>query len=275
MTDGTGRNRVEREARLRWVPIGLMAVSPLAQREINQARVDHIVATFDLEQIGTPTVNKRDGVWYVIDGQHRIEALRQIGWGDQQIQCWAYEGLSEQEEAEKFLKLNDYLAVNALAKFRVAVMAGREAECDVDRIVRSCGLVVTGDKVSGGIRAVGTLVRIYTRAGASVLGQTLRIVRDAYGDPGMEAAVLDGLGLFVQRYAADMDVASVVVRLRSASGGVHGLLGKAENLRRATGNQKGHCVAAAAVEIVNQGRGGKKLPSWWREDAGRLVAVSA
>ena len=61
---------------------------------------------------------------------------------------------------------------------------------------------------------------------------------------------------------------------QNTNGGVHGLLGKAENLRRATGNQKGHCVAAAAVEIVNAGRGGKKLPSWWREDNG-LRAVSA
>lgn len=274
MTDSTHKNRVEREARLRWVPLALTAVSPLAQREINQARVDHIVATFDLEQIGTPTVNKRDGVWYVIDGQHRIEALRAIGWGDQQVQCWAYEGLTEQEEAEKFLKLNDYLAVNALAKFRVAVQAGREVECDVDRIVRACGLVVTSDKVPGGIRAVGTLVRIYSRAGAAALRQTLHVVRDAYGDAGMEAAVIDGIGLFVQRYAAEMDVENVVTRLRGANGGVHGLLGKAENLRRATGNQKNHCVAAAAVEIVNQGRGGKKLPSWWREDH-RLTAVSA
>jgi hypothetical protein len=274
MSNATANTRVEREARLRWVPISLMAVSPLAQREINQSRVDHIVATFDLEQIGAPTVNKRDGAWYVLDGQHRVEALRAIGWGDQQIQCWAYEGLTEQEEAEKFLKLNDYLAVNALAKFRVGVQAGRPDECDIDRIVRACGLVITGDKVPGGIAAVGTLRRVYSRAGAGTLRQTLAIVRDAYGDAGLEAAVLDGIALFVQRYASDLDVGQVVTKLSGASGGVHGLLGKAEILRRQTGNQKGHCVAAAAVEIVNSGKGGKKLVGWWREDTG-LRAVSA
>lgn len=274
MSNATATTRVTREARLRWVPIAQMTVSPLAQRDINQARVDHIVATFDLEQIGTPTVNRRDGAWYVIDGQHRIEALRQMEWGDQQIQCWAYEELTEQEEAEKFLKLNDYLAVNALAKFRVGVQAGRVEECDIDRIVRACSLVITGDKVPGGIAAVGTLRRVYSRAGASVLRQTLSIVRDAYGDAGLEAAVIDGLGLFVQRYATDLDAGHVVTKLKAASGGVHGLLGKAEILRRQTGNQKGHCVAAAAVEIVNSGKGGKKLTGWWREDVA-LRAVSA
>jgi len=37
-------------------------------------------------------------------------------------------------------------------------------------------------------------------------------------------------------------------------------------LRNQTGNPKGHCVAAAAVDIYNGGRGGRKLPSWWRTD---------
>jgi hypothetical protein len=269
----SGKNRVEREARLRWVPIALMAISPVAQRDLNQSRVDHLVANFDLEQIGTPTVNHRDGAWYVIDGQHRIEALRQIGWGDQQVQCWAYEGLTEQEEAEKFLKLNDYLAVNALAMFRSAVTAGREVECDIDRIVRASGLVVTGDKVPGGIRAVKTLGRIYSRSGPAALRQTLHIVRDAYGDPGLESAVIDGIGLLCARYGGELDVPTAVEKLGKVYGGVNGLLGKAENLRLKTGNAKGHCVAAAAVEVINSGRGGKKLPSWWREDSA-LKAVS-
>jgi len=273
MNDSTGKNRIQREATLAWVPISLMVVSPLGQRDLNQSRVDHLVATFDLEKIGTPTVNKRDGVVYIIDGQHRVETFRAIGWGDQQIQCWVYEGLTEAEEAEKFLGLNDYLAVNALAKFRVAVQAGREVECDIDKIVRSQGLVVSKDKIPGGIGAVGTLLRVYDRSGRAILSHTLALVRDAYGDPGMEAAVIDGLGLFCQRYVADVDFATVVTRLSGAHGGVNGLLGTAENLRRTTGNQKNHCVAAAAVELINRVRGGKKLPSWWRED-NALKAVS-
>jgi len=58
-----------------------------------------------------------------------------------------------------------------------------------------------------------------------------------------------------------------VAKLSKANGGVNGLLNKAEVLRRSTGNQKGQCVAAAAVEVINKGRGGKKLPSWWKADA--------
>ena len=255
MTQTSGKNRVEREARLRWVPIALMRISSVAQRDLNQARVDKMAAAPDLEQLGTPTVNRRDDHWYVIDGQHRIEMLKQTGWGDQQVQCWAYEGLTEQEEAERFLKLNDVLAVDAFAKFKNGVTAGRSAECDIDRVVRSQSLCVTRDKIPGGIRAVGTLSRIYDRAGAGVLARSLGIIRDAYGDPGLEAPVIDGIGLLCARYNGELDVPTAVQRLSNAHGGVNGLLGNAEKLRHRTGNAKGHCVAAAAVDIINRGKG--------------------
>lgn len=258
--------KVQREARLRWVPIEKMRVSPVAQRELRQARVDHLAANIDLEMIGNPTVSERDGWFYIIDGQHRIEALKAIGYGDQSVQCWTYTGLTEAEEADRFDLLNDNLPVSAFDKFRVRVTAEREAETDIERIVRSTNLVITRDAVPGAVRAVGTLKRIYDRSDGKTLGRTLRIVRDAYGDPGMEAAVLDGLGMLCQRYNGDLNDEDAVTKLAKANGGVNGLLGKAEVLRRQTGNQKNHCVAAAAVEIINSGRGGKKLPSWWKSE---------
>lgn len=263
MTDPTPK-KAQRAARLRWVPINQMKVNPLAQREINPARVDRLAVDFDLEQMGTPTVSMRGGAYFVIDGQHRVEALRQIGFGDESVQCWTYEGLTEQDEAEMFLKLNDYLAIPAIPKFRAAITAQRPAESDIDRIVRSLGLVVSADRVPGAIRAVGTLGRVYSRSGAKVLSRTLRLTRDAYGDTGMEAAVIDGLGLLCQRYNGELDESVALEKLSRAHGGVNGLLGAAEKLRRSTGNQKAHCVAAAAVEIINAGKGGKKLPSWWK-----------
>lgn len=266
MTDKNS-TRVERVARLKWVPIGKMKVSPLAQRELNQARVDHLAAHLDPEQIGHPVVSFRDGHYWLIDGQHRIEALKAIGWGDQSVQCETYEGLDETGEAELFLLRNDTLTVRKFDRFKVGVHAGRDVETDINRIVLSNGLVVSQDQIPGGVRAVGTLERVYKRGGAPVLGRTLRLVRDAYGDPGMEAAVIDGLGHLCQRYNGDLKDEDAVKRLATAHGGVNGLLGKAEQIRRQTGNAKAHCVAAAAVEIINRGRGGKKLPSWWKSES--------
>lgn len=257
--------RIDRTARLRWVPIAQMRVNPLAQRDVNQAWVDRIAEELDVEQIGNPTVNLRGGVFWIIDGQHRIEALRQTGWDDQQIQCWTYEGLSQEEEADAFLRQNDRRAVDAFAKFRTAVTAGRDDETDIERIVQANGLVVSRDAIPGAIRAVGTLRRIYARSGGEILGRTLRIIRDAYGDGGLEALVLDGVGLVAHRYNGELGDTAAVAALSKAHGGVNGLLGRAETMRAQMGKPKTQCVAAAALETINRGRPrGQKLPDWWK-----------
>lgn len=255
--------RSAREAHLKWQPLALMRTSDVAQREINPARVDFLIANFDPEDFGTPTVSERDGILWVIDGQHRIAAAKAVLGEDQQVQCWTYSDLSEEDEAERFLKLNNYLAVNAMSKFRVSVAAGRERECEIDRVVRANGMVVTKDKIDGAIGAVGTLGRIYDRAGSKALGRTLRIVHGAYGDSGLEAPVLDGVGLVCQRYNGSLNDDAAIERLASAAGGVVNLLARAETIRRQTGNAKSHAVAAAVVEVINRGRGGKKLPDWF------------
>lgn len=53
--------RVQRTARLQWVPVAEMRVSTLAQRDRNDAKVSYLAAHFDPEEIGAPTVNLRDG----------------------------------------------------------------------------------------------------------------------------------------------------------------------------------------------------------------------
>jgi hypothetical protein len=262
---GKIEGRIERQARLRWVLLTQMRVNPLAQRDLNQARVSKLAAVFDPEKMDAPTVNHRGGWYYLIDGQHRIAALKQwlSSWQDQQVQCWTYEGLSEAEEAEKFLALNDTLPVRAFAKFKVSVQAGRDTEADVDRIVRALGLRIAR---GSGISAVATLRRVYTRGGAAVLCRTLRIIRDAYGEAGLDGPVIDGIGLLCQRYNGDLSEQRAIERLSSAHGGVSGLLSRAGQLRQSTGSATAQCVAAAAVEVINRGSGGRKLPGWWRND---------
>src|SRR5689334_13889898 len=145
MSRNTNSPKLERTAKLTWVPLKLMAVNDSTQRDFQQYRVNEILSDenggFDPEQLGFPTVNKRDGFFYICDGQHRIEAYKQwLGegnWEDQMIQCQTYVGLPEHEEAELFLKLNNTLTVKPLAKFKVAITAGRPRECEINKIVEA------------------------------------------------------------------------------------------------------------------------------------------
>ena len=259
---GKIEGRIERKARLRWVPLTQMRVNPLAQRDLNQARVSKLAAVFDPEKMETPTVNHRGDWYYLIDGQHRIAALKQwlSSWQDQQVQCWTYEGLSEVEEAEKFLALNDTLPVRAFAKFKVSVQAGRDTEADVDRIVRALGLRIAR---GSGISAVATLRRVYTRGGAAVLSRALRIIRDAYGEAGLDGPVIDGIGLLCQRYNGDLSEQRAIERLSSAHGGVSGT------------DQPGRATTPVHRQRHRPVRGGRRgrghQPRLGRPEASRLV----
>lgn len=267
MTESKPSKRIEREARLRWLPLGNTRISPLAQRDLKKSRVNYLIANFNVENIGTPTANERDGHFYLMDGQHRTEALKHWlgeGWEVQQVQCWTYTGLTEQQEAETFLQMNDVLGLTAFPKFRIAVEAGRDVETDIDRIVRAQGLHISSGKTEGAVGAVTTLIKVYEHGGPATLSRTLRIARDAFGTPGMEGAVLDGIGLVCGRYNGQLDDDKAVQQLSSMLGGVNGLLNGANDLRKKSGRPRSQCVAATAVAVINRGKG-KKLANWWQD----------
>lgn len=266
-TKATANNRIEVSTTQKWVPLSLMHIRPESQRELNRAWADHIATDIDVEKLGVFVVNRVDGVFWLIDGQHRREALVAAGWGDQQVQCQVFEDLNSEQEAELFLGLNDRKSIPALQSFRIAVFAGREREVAIDRIVRDLDCAVTADKIDGAIGAVGTLIRIFDRSGGKVLSRTIRIVRDAYGAPGLEAHVIDGIGLLCARYNGDLEDELAIAKLKNVQGGVGGLMGRAYLKREQLKKPLAECVAAAAQELINAGRGGKKLTPWFREDA--------
>jgi hypothetical protein len=76
------------------------------------------------------------------------------------------------------------------------------------------------------------------------------------------------MGLLCQRYDGVLKDKDIIKALGNMNGGVSGLVGRATALRQSTGNPRGQCVAAAAVEIINGSRvkGVKRLPPWWKKN---------
>jgi hypothetical protein len=261
--------QVKRAAQLRTIKLGDVRVSPTGQRELNTARVNKIVESLDMDLIGTIEVSHRDGFYWVIDGQHRFNALKEFfgeGFEDWEITAWCYFDKTEEQEAELFLRFNDNLAVDAFAKFKVGVSAGRAAESDVDRIVRSLGLKVARSQDNGAISAVSALMKTYTRYGPAGLVQTLWTIRESFGDRGFESVIIDGVGLFRARYEGRIDADKLVSKLSRTLGGVKGVLNRANLIREKTGQTVPQCVAAAITDIYNSGaRGVASLGSWWKD----------
>lgn len=253
-----------RAAHLRWVKIGDVRVSPKTQRKFDKAKAESIAAEFNLEGMGFPTLNYRDGFYWCVDGQHRIWALKFHGFSDDdQIQCEVYEDLQEREEAEVFLERNNAKAVSPFDKFRVGLVAERETECNIQRTVEAQGCKISRQKDDYCIGSIAALRAVH-RLGEKTLARSVYILKEAYdGDPSaFEAPLLRGMGLVCQRYNGQLNDEAAAAVLAATP--TVALQRKANALREKTGHSKSDCVAAVIVETVNKGLGRKKLESWWR-----------
>lgn len=260
-----------RHEKLEYVRLDLLEVSELAQRQRKSHRVDHIISEFDPDRLGYPTVSHRGGRYYIVDGQHRIEALKMFlgfGWEKQMVQCWVHEGLSEKEEAALFLGLNDNLQTASFDKFKIGVTAGNTLEVSVMAVLKSLNLTVQRNGVApASLSCVKTLCKIVMRSDTKVLTRTLKIMLGAWGDNSFDAPIVDGLAYVCQRYGNALNDKEAIEKLSEVRSGVRGLMHMAEKLRLRTGGSKAHSIAAAIVEVLNRGhKGAKRLPSWWETE---------
>ena len=272
VTEGTGQ-RHALAGHLRWLKIGQLQAHPRVQRKFKQPWALEIAATFDLEKLGFLTVSRHGESWWVVDGQHRLAALKIFGFSDDDlIQCYVYDGLTEKEEADRFLGLNRRRAVDAISEFRMGVVAGYREECDIDEAVRQQGLRIgrpdrDSFTMARPISAVGSLRKAYRACGLDGLRMMLRVIRDAYGEAGFEAQIIDGISAAVQRYGDLLEEDRLVKGLTLAPGGLGGLLAASAKLHVQTGQPRAQCIAAAAVGFYNRQPGAKKLAPWWKEAA--------
>lgn len=259
--------RKQRSSHLKWIKLGDLVPSPYGQRQFEPAWANEIASDLKLEEIGYPVVSFRDGIHYVIDGQHRVAALRIFGFLEEDtIQCEVYDGLTPQDEAERFLQRNHIKSVSAVSKFQVAVKAERQVESAIDQVVRMHGMRIGRTKGPGTISAVSKLRKVVDRyGGLIVLGRVIRIIQSAYGDAGFDAAIIEGLAVCLHRYNGQIDEQVMAERLAKTSGGLNGLTQPAHKTYVAMGQPMAQCIAASAVSIYNRDQKGKKLAPWWKE----------
>lgn len=267
-TPSTPNVKLQRHSRIGLLRIDTLRRSPagLTQRRFDKAQAERYAAALDLDALGRPVINIRDGIPWIVDGQHRIEALKIVGFGEDKIECEIFEDLTDREQAALFLHIDQRRAINQFEKFLVACTAEYPAELGIRRAVESQGLKVSRERATGCVAAVTALRRVYEKGDETVLGRVLRTIRDGYaGDPtAFDGQVIEGIGLIFSRYNGQVSEREMAAALGGAQYGARGLIRRAEATRDRTGNPKVQCIAAAAVDLYNKGRHTKRLPPWWK-----------
>ena len=176
-------------------------------------KVMEIVHNFDWAKLGTLTVSERaNGDLSVIDGQRRLLALRQMGMDTSKVGCSVHQGLTKAEEADKFLGLNNYRVVNAVAKFLTGVTA-KDPECvGIRDVCASHGVTVSkGSNLTQPTHtnAVQSLRKVWRIDGeGKILDKTIRALHGAFGkEPNSLCGhLIEGVGRMVAKNGVDTSV---------------------------------------------------------------------
>lgn len=202
------------------VPIDRLLVDKSYQRDLREVLVRSIAVRYDPAVVGRPLVSLRtNGFYYIMDGQHRVEAARRCG--DTHIPCTVLSGLSIEQEARIFDRTNRVRARPfAFQLHRTALTFDPTARA-IDAILAEFGyeFVARNGVGVGRVRCVDEIYTIYgaqigsgpnrqgrrSGAGPDLLRSVLRVAHGAFeGDQdGLQADFLRGLSLFLYKAQKD------------------------------------------------------------------------
>lgn len=159
-------------------------LSDIYQRDLDAPRVRRIIKEFNPALVNPIKVSHRNGLYYVIDGQHTLAALRTMnGDKDLMVDCIIFEGLTQQDEAYLFAQQTGISKkVDSGHKLQALYIAGDEKVTDMHDIVNSLGFLFdfSSNKAAKRITSGAMLWRMYNRSTRREFIDSLEIVRDAW-----------------------------------------------------------------------------------------------
>lgn len=224
-------------------------------RPISNSWVNHIISNFKGEAFGSIVVSVRsDGTMVILDGQHRVEALRELGLATERkcIPARVLTGLTTQDESYLVKTLNDDKNFGPYDKFKALLYAGDPETCHINNIVEKIGLRIGSGSRDGVIVSVTTLQRVYrmSEPKGHLLRQTLRVIIRSWGDATdpLRHEIIEGVARFIHEHP-EVDEADLTKKLADMPGGCMGLKGRAKVKR---GPSPSLSVPAAIALVIEE-----------------------
>ncbi|MEX2450934.1 MAG: ParB N-terminal domain-containing protein [Rhodospirillales bacterium] len=179
-----------KKPKLAWLPVAKLKVDSRYQRSIESRRsqklIEKMVADFRWPRFGAILAVQSQSNWWVIDGQHRVEACRRLG--EKSVPAVVLPHGTVQSAARDFIAVNrDRVGITSIHIHHAAVGTGDEVALAVDRACAEAGVsiarYVTGvsNLKNGETMAVGVLARIVKKHGVDDAVKILKRVMRLYG----------------------------------------------------------------------------------------------
>lgn len=247
--------------------------SPGNKREFQLYRAEVMAHDFQMYSAGALHVAYRDGVYWVVDGWHRVQAA--LIAGVRMLPAMIRGTASEAEESEWFAKLNtERVRPDAISLFWANADAGEESALAVLRACEATN-VVLAESISSGSRAPNVtrahraLQKLAHAHGEALLVRGLRICRRVWPEDqrALHAQVVVPITGFVALYDIHKDYSDEVFVQRLGRLSVKTLLQNISSETPSTGAQGGQGGAygqpgprRALLAAYNHKARSKRLP---------------
>ena len=243
------------------------------QRTLNPQKVKRIVREFDPSKLGVLMISERpDGRYAVIDGQHRMTALREMGY--KYARCQVVHGWTIQEEAMAFTHQHDNTTrLTAKDRFKSGVIAEEKEKTEINYIATKNGYNADGCGRGTRIEAIGTIEKIASMYGLDVLDRVLQATGLTW--PKNKKAVCREMLIALAELLSRFDLPEADIQGRLGRYTPDGLVKMIRNLispngyiRGEMGKQERFCACRVLVDAYNKGLGAtskKRLRLVWND----------
>ena len=179
------------------IPIKNLVSNQEYQRNLSQNHIRRTAEHFDLYQINPVKVSRRNGINYVINGQHTIEIVAEVsGSRDTPVWCMIYDDLEYEQEADVFANQQTYVKkLLPYEIFMANIEAGNDKQLIIKALVESFNLRISNNARPGNVCCVATLEDIYNKYGYDILQRAIRLsVTTWEGEPeSLTSGILRGI----------------------------------------------------------------------------------
>lgn len=176
------------------------------QRPVDWKRVERMTQRFRIHSVGTLLINERpDGGYWIVDGQHRKEALEKLYGPEFEWWCFLVHVAGPPEEAAIFVEVNaDHARPAPGILFQGRLIRGEQVALDIEKLVIEAGMSLHLSSGREGPNELPTSVldEIYSKWGADRLRQVLAFSHKTWGGQKgfSSSAVVLGVATFFHHY---------------------------------------------------------------------------
>jgi hypothetical protein len=199
----------EEPLEVRMLPVSDLAIDRKYQRILDKGWCERVAQKWKPELCQALDVSVRESLeygnqYFVIDGQHRLEAARIRGV--KMLPCIITRNLTSEDEATLFIQLQkNRRALGSIDLFWAMFHSNDPAAVRIAELCQKHDFVIArklGDNANNKIACVSALQRVY-RYSEGTLDETLRVLRDTWdgAHDSLLRNVVQGIGRFVHAFA--------------------------------------------------------------------------